>query len=253
MPLSRPTAPRGRPRAAALAERGIDTRQNILDAFTHLVAQRGYQATSISSIAEAAGVTKGTVVHHFATKDHMMQEAQTQYFLRRVEEFSRILAEVDDPELQLTAAIYLTIRAHRDDRAGTVAFMREYAHYLFAEMTPELQTLRSEYAALMVGIVRKGEAKGVFAVKNARLTSLQIFGMVNHLWTWYRPEQSESAEEITAQFAHNILYGVVSARSGTDRSVEDLAVFLHTLKPWLAPVQTYAPSRFTASEAERDT
>lgn len=260
---------RGRPNASELAERGIDTRQNILDVFAKLVAEQGYSATSIAAVAAEVGVSKGTIVHHFPSKELMLQEGHLQYITRRLDEMTRILARVDDPALLLTAMVYCIVRAHRDDRAGTIAFLREFAHFASTPLSTELQAQRAEYTAIMTGIVRRASAQGVFRIEDPRITSLQVFGMVNYLWTWYRPERAETAERIAAQFASNILNGLlvmtdsvrsddtiraVASHGGTDGapahrvredrySTASLLEFIDSIRPLLAPAQANAPTR----------
>lgn len=49
-------------------ERG-DARTRLLDAALVLIRQRGFAATSVEDLCQAAGVTKGSYFHHFKTKD----------------------------------------------------------------------------------------------------------------------------------------------------------------------------------------
>lgn len=237
----------GRPRASDLAARGIDTRQNILDAFARLVAEQGYEATSYAAVAAAVGVTKGTVVHHFPSKEQMLQEGHQQYIQRRIDEMYRILANVSDPALQLTAMIYCIVRAHRDDRAGTVAFLREFALFASTELNPQVRELRAEYTNIMTGIVRRGVAQERLMVDDPVLTSMQIFGMVNHVWTWYRPHESASAELIAAEFASNILNGLTHVSETHELSTVGLLDFIQSIEPYMAPIQTNAPTRLVSA------
>lgn len=54
------------------AESAARTRQNLLDAAGKLYFERGYAETSLADIAAEAGVTKGAVYAHFASKDEMI-------------------------------------------------------------------------------------------------------------------------------------------------------------------------------------
>jgi TetR/AcrR family transcriptional repressor of nem operon len=47
------------------------SRQKLLDASLALVRQKGYTATSVEGLCEAAGVTKGAFFHHFKSKDDL--------------------------------------------------------------------------------------------------------------------------------------------------------------------------------------
>lgn len=51
-----------------------NTRQEILDTALGLFAQNGYEATSISQIAEAVGIRKASLYSHFASKQEILDE-----------------------------------------------------------------------------------------------------------------------------------------------------------------------------------
>lgn len=49
--------------------------REILDAALTVFAERGYRNARIDDVAEAAGVTKGAVYHHFDTKEELLRRA----------------------------------------------------------------------------------------------------------------------------------------------------------------------------------
>jgi TetR/AcrR family transcriptional repressor of nem operon len=51
-----------------MLKNGMDTRERLLDAAEQLYLERGYGATSVEAVVEAAGLTKGALFHHFASK-----------------------------------------------------------------------------------------------------------------------------------------------------------------------------------------
>jgi AcrR family transcriptional regulator len=51
------------------------TRQRLLDEAQRLFRERGYAATSLEQIADAAGVTKGAIYGHFASKEDLLLSA----------------------------------------------------------------------------------------------------------------------------------------------------------------------------------
>ena len=55
------------------AERGLATRQGILETATRLFAEHGYAAVSIESVLAAAGVSRGALYHHFASKEALFE------------------------------------------------------------------------------------------------------------------------------------------------------------------------------------
>ena len=50
-------------------------REQLIEVTIGLVAEHGYAATSLARIAQAAGITKGAVLYHFASKDAVMEAA----------------------------------------------------------------------------------------------------------------------------------------------------------------------------------
>ena len=68
-----------RPRETQEA-RSHRSRTQILEAALELFSHRGYGATSIRHIADAAGVSTGNVYHHFKDKDAIFQELLNQYW-----------------------------------------------------------------------------------------------------------------------------------------------------------------------------
>ena len=57
------------------AESKERTRQRLLAEAQRLFRERGYAATSLEQIAEAAEVTKGAIYGHFASKEDLMLSA----------------------------------------------------------------------------------------------------------------------------------------------------------------------------------
>lgn len=51
----------------------LETRHNVLQAARSLFVQQGYTATSMRQVAEAAGIGKATIYHHFPDKQSIAQ------------------------------------------------------------------------------------------------------------------------------------------------------------------------------------
>ena len=59
------------------------TRARILDAAMRLFAQIGYHAASNAVIADAAGLTRGAMLYHFATREELVEAAITHIEVNR--------------------------------------------------------------------------------------------------------------------------------------------------------------------------
>lgn len=64
----------------------MDTkRQQVIDVATRLFAEFGFENTSMASICTEAGVSKGLIYHHFATKNELLREIFASTTLRMIE------------------------------------------------------------------------------------------------------------------------------------------------------------------------
>ncbi len=124
-------------------ERSERSRQHILDAALKLFSHRGYGATSVRDIAEAAGVSKGNVYHHFPDKETIFRALLDRYFqVMSTPEFpfNRALGTGTFPENleQLGQAARDTVRDYREYVAliyvDVVEFDGSHVRKFYAEM-----------------------------------------------------------------------------------------------------------------------
>ena len=54
-------------------DRGQATRQHLIEVATELFAGHGYEGTSIEAVLERAGVSRGSLYHHFASKERLFE------------------------------------------------------------------------------------------------------------------------------------------------------------------------------------
>lgn len=183
-------------------------RGEILQCFTEMVAERGYDEVSIRDVAEALGISKGTILHHFRSKEALLEQVHSEYMRRRLAEASEFLAEFDDPVDQLQLIVYQLMLSQQDDRAATVAFSREIVRSAEEEVMAEVRAMRDEYSAQVIEIISRGVKSGAFKTIDPRLTALQVFGMCNWSWTWFKPEGRWPASKIADEFCRTLIGGL---------------------------------------------
>src|ERR1051326_8259135 len=80
-----------------------------------LFAGQGYDATSVRTIVEAAGVTKPTLYYHFRSKEGLAQALLTDPMTAFVTTLRDCLDEERDPALGLAAQVEAHFAFMRDD------------------------------------------------------------------------------------------------------------------------------------------
>lgn len=101
--------PGGRDAAAAV------TRADLLRAAGELFGAHGYGDTSLESVVQAAGVTKGALYHHFDSKRELFAAVLEQTQQHLVAEVLRRLSPEPDPP-QPTRALRVVLEASRSPR-----------------------------------------------------------------------------------------------------------------------------------------
>jgi TetR/AcrR family transcriptional repressor of nem operon len=113
---------------------GTPTRERILDAASRLVVERGFAATTVDAVLEAAGTTKGAFFHHFESKaalGHALVERYAAGDRRMLHEFMARAEEAsDDPAEQLVAFLRLFEEAadeiaHEESGCLYVSFVQQ--------------------------------------------------------------------------------------------------------------------------------
>jgi AcrR family transcriptional regulator len=187
-------------------------KDDIVECFAQMVAERGYDAVSLRDVAEALQMSKGTILHHFRSKDRLLEQVHSDYMRRRLTEAHAFLSELDAPADQVRALIYQLMYAQAGDRAATVAFAREIVRFASEDVMEEVRRMRDEYTALMRDAIARGIERGQFAEADPTIVSLQIFGMCNWSWTWYRPDGAWSADDIADSFTTTLFRGLGVSR-----------------------------------------
>ncbi|ANQ75655.1 TetR family transcriptional regulator [Rhodococcus qingshengii] len=184
----------------------------ILQVFTRNVAQFGYDGTNFSEIARELSISKGTIVHHYGTKDRLLAALHESYMRRRLSEASSILERLDSPAEQLAALLYTFVLYQEYDRDATVAFQRETMRLQGLEADVDGVPLRAEYLDLVRGTIKRGIAIGQFRDVDVRLQSLLIFGSAQWTYTWFDPQREVNAVSVGAELVDLVLAGLLVDR-----------------------------------------
>jgi AcrR family transcriptional regulator len=130
-------------------ERSERSRAQILEAALKLFSHHGYGATSVRDIAEAAGVSKGNVYHHFPDKETIFRELLNQYFQAMSTPdfpFNRALAGSTFPENleELGHAARETVAEYRDHVAliyvDVVEFDGSHIRKFYSDMSSRFES-----------------------------------------------------------------------------------------------------------------
>lgn len=138
-------------------------KNEILDAAARLFAEKGFDNTSTSDIMSAVGIAKGTLYHHFKSKEDIMDsliERQTTQILDRARKAA------GDTSLSVEERMIATISAlHIEDTDQTggneiIDHLHKPQNALMNQKTKQI--ILQRVPPIMAGIVNDGIAQGLY-------------------------------------------------------------------------------------------
>lgn len=187
-------------------------RGEIFDAFVRYVAERGYDRTNMGDIADALGMSKGTIVHHFGTKAQMLRELEETHLARQLDALQMAWARLAAPHERIAAIIYASALLQVVARDATVASQREVVQLFDDPAMQQVRKLRDQLQALVVDEIRTGIESGVFRSVDVDLAALQLWGSLQWMWVWFDPAGSRTPEQVGAAFVDVFLGGLLLDR-----------------------------------------
>ncbi|NUO97540.1 MAG: TetR/AcrR family transcriptional regulator [Nonomuraea sp.] len=96
------------------AERGAATRDKVLGIATRLFAERGYDDTSIETVLQESGLSRGALYHHYAGKDALFEAVLEATESAIGVKIAQAVRGIDDPAAALRAGALAWIRLAGD-------------------------------------------------------------------------------------------------------------------------------------------
>lgn len=177
-------------------------------------AEKGYHNASIRDIAAATEVSLSGLYYYFKSKEELLFLIQHHCFdtiLQRVEEG---LTDEADPERRLR----IVIRTHLGFFVNNMQEMKVLSHEadgLSGRYHRQVTEQKRRYAEVVEGILE--ELRPPESEVDLRTATFSLFGMMNWIYTWYRPERDVEVDELAEDMAHIFLSGFLSR--GTPEAV----------------------------------
>lgn len=126
-----------KPRTAPRQQRSRETYERVLDVAAEIFEKFGYAGTTTNKVAEAAGISIGTLYHYIPDKDALLYSLTERHLASGVDSvvsvFMRLRQETPGLEESLRAVISLMVQMHLDER---------HLHHLLYDSAPRSEELQ---------------------------------------------------------------------------------------------------------------
>jgi AcrR family transcriptional regulator len=203
-------SPRHRDPEGAAAARE-QRRGEVLAAAAELFANRGYSATTVREVAEAAGMLGGSLYYHFDSKESMVDELLSGFLTQMWADYDTITAAGLGPADTFRELITSSFRTLDQHRAAVVVYQKESGNLSQIPRFSYLADSQRKFREMWLKILDQGVADGVF---RAGLDTGVAYRFIRDtVWLaagWYRPDGPLPAEEIARQYIAMMLNGILA-------------------------------------------
>ena len=206
----------------ALAAPPQSRRVEICRTAAQIFRDRGYDATSVSDIARALGMTKAGLYHYFDSKEALLFEIMT-YGLERVRDDVVLQVRgIVDPEERLKQIVLRHARIATNGR-GAVAHLGDELRALPPTARRQIEEKMRFYFDLIRDTLAELRADGRLRDIDPTVGAFTVLGMVLWLPRGFRQDGRLSQERVANEIASLALGGLVQRRPPKARRAAKIA------------------------------
>lgn len=141
-------------------------RAEIAQKAIEVLAKRGFQATTIQDIADAASLGKGTIYHYFKTKEEILWAVSEQMFRQTERSLGAALLKINEPMDKLVALIEEALHITEDLEHIFIIYSELWLMTVRGEQTGDfvnvLRRLQNDMTNLVASMIREGKKQGLW-------------------------------------------------------------------------------------------
>ncbi|MFI9808225.1 TetR/AcrR family transcriptional regulator [Streptomyces sp. NPDC052301] len=186
------------------AKRDTYTPETLLSVAVQVFNERGYDGTSMEHLSKAAGISKSSIYHHVSGKEELLRRAVSRaldgLFAILEEEHARVGRSVDRlehvvrrmVEVLIAELPYVTlllrVRGNTATERWALERRRDFDHRV---------------AELLKAAAADRDVRGDVEV---RLATRLVFGMINSIVEWYRPDPRGAGDREVADAVARLVF-----------------------------------------------
>lgn len=190
----------------------------ILRHSARVFAEKGYEGASIRDISRASGVSLSGLYYYVESKQKLLYLIQIHTFRTILAQLRRNLEGVSDPAVRLRVLVHNHLEYFLRHPMEMKVLARE-DDVLAGEYRKEVAEIKRRYYGTALEIFEELRRAGPTRQLNPRIAVLSLFGMMNWIHTWHRPQVDPEAEGLSDVMSHMFLHGVMNGhRAGSQKS-----------------------------------
>ena len=200
-----------------------------------LFANRGYQATSLRDIAEAANITKAALYYYFPNKEALYERVVLESLQSLNEQVSAAVANAKGPTQRIRAFMEASALVMQDNgRDKWVAGSNAFWQGATSGQRLAALELRDGFERLLRQCIADAVAAGELRPVDPAMTGRFLLSALNYMPRWHKADGKYTAVQVMQQFLDMLMYGLVLEPSA--------AAALQTANEATAPARRRKPA-----------
>lgn len=184
-------------------------RAQVLEVAARMFHERGYQTTTTQEIGAELGLLKGSIYYYISSKEDLLFELIEQYHDETRGYFERIV-DSDQPPVAKIRELIVTSTVHTARHISRSSLFYTEWRSLSEDRQQQILGERHRHEDALVAWIVQAQRDGeIRPDADPKLTALAVFGMVNSVYRWFRPEGPRTAEEVAEEFCALAVNGLL--------------------------------------------
>jgi TetR/AcrR family transcriptional regulator, cholesterol catabolism regulator len=175
-----------------------------------LFAQKGYRATTVREIADAAGILSGSLYHHFDSKESIADEILSGFINEVLADYRGAVASAQSPRAVIEQIVRSTSRTLSRHRAALAMLQNDWSYFTAQPRFAYLPKALREIKRSWVTQLELGQQSGLFrADLDAKLT-YRLLRDVLWIPEQWRRTRGYSTDQVVDAFLRILFDGIAN-------------------------------------------
>ncbi|MCW2651945.1 MAG: kstR2 11 [Mycobacterium sp.] len=188
-------------------------RDELLELAAAMFAERGLRATTVRDIADSAGILSGSLYHHFASKEEMVDEVLRGFLDWLFERYQHIVDTEPNPLERFKGLFMASFDAIEHRHAQVVIYQDEAKRLSSQPRFSYVEELNKRQRQMWVDVLHQGIEEGYF---RPDLDVDLVYRFIRDTtWVsvrWYQPGGPLTAEQVGRQYLAIVLGGITPGK-----------------------------------------
>ena len=181
----------------------------MLELAAQMFAERGLRATTVRDIADGAGILSGSLYHHFASKEEMVDDLMRGFLDWLFARYREIVDSEPNPLERLKGLFMASFEAIEDRHSQVVIYQDEAKRLSSQPRFSYIDDLNKQQRQMWVEVLNQGIEEGCF---RPDLDVDLVYRFIRDTtWVsvrWYQPGGPLTAQQVGRQYLAIVLGGI---------------------------------------------